>query len=44
MAQVEEQKTMLQEDDETMELLRAANAKLEAGDKAGAAEIAAKGE
>jgi len=42
MAQVEEQKQMLAEDDETLESLRAANLALESGDAAGAADIQAK--
>lgn len=42
MAQVDEQKAMLAEDDETLEKLRAANVKWELGDKASAEELQAK--
>jgi DNA repair exonuclease SbcCD ATPase subunit len=42
LSQVEEQKQMLAEDDETLEQLRSANLALEQGDKASAEEIQAK--
>lgn len=42
LAQIDEQKAMLAEDDETLEAMRAANVKWELGDKAGAEEIQSK--